>query len=227
MVKFDAIIFIGPQGSGKGTQATILSKALGAEYVEAGALLRHIAKEDSDFGKHIKSIITSGALVSDEELMSVVGNRLQTLNPEMPVIFDGMPRKMRQAEILLDFLKNNGRRNIATLYITMPRPLTIQRLQSRLVCTICEHPEIANGEESQRCTVCGGRLMHRADDNAESIHRRLDNFEHETLPVVDFLKHETKFMHIDGSGYIPFVTAQIFNDLGLQLPEHPLDNSIV
>ncbi len=224
MERFDAIIFIGQQGSGKGTQATILSKVLDAEYVEAGALLRHIAKEDSEFGKHIKGLINAGVLVSDEELLQVIDSRLRSLNPDMPVILDGLPRKIHQAELLLEFLRTHGRSHIATIYITMPRPLTIQRLQSRLVCTKCEHPEIANGDPDQRCVVCGGKLMHRTDDTAEAITRRLDNFEKETLPVVDLLNHETKLFHIDGSGYIPIVTAQIFNVLGLPLPEsHPED----
>jgi adenylate kinase len=219
MERFDAIIFIGPQGSGKGTQATILAGALRAEYVEAGMMLRKVAKEDTDFGQHIKKLIDAGSLVSDDELLEVIDTRLRALDPAMPVIFDGMPRKMKQAEILLKFLREHGRKNIATLYFTMPRPLTIQRLQSRLICTRCEHPEIANGEEDQRCSVCDGMLMHRSDDTAAAIHHRLDNYEKETLPVVDYLKRETKLFRIDGSGYIPIVTAQVFDALGLPIPE--------
>jgi adenylate kinase len=227
MERFDAIIFIGPQGSGKGTQATILAAELGAEYVEAGMLLRKVAKEDTDFGKHIKKLIEAGSLVSDEELLQVINSRLRSLDPNVAVIFDGMPRKMKQAEILLEFLREHGRKKIATLYVTMPRPLTIQRLQSRLICIRCEHPEIANGEPDQRCSVCEGQLMHRTDDTAEAIHHRLDNYEKETLPVVDYLKSETKFFHIDGSGYIPVVTAQICNALDLPIPEYQPGTDII
>lgn len=210
---FDAILFIGPQGSGKGTQATILHQAIGAEYIEAGHLLRDTAKLDSDFGRHIKSLIESGTLVSDKELISVLGHRLENLNPDIPVIFDGVPRQMKQAEILMNFLRQTGRKRIATIYISIPRPLTVERLQLRLICKLCEHPERKNGNPDQACTVCGGPLMHRADDQTEAINRRLNLFEKETLPVVAYLQRETKFFHVDGSGTIPAVTAQIFNDL--------------
>ena len=188
MNNFDAIIFIGPQGSGKGTQATILAKKIGAEYVEMGALLRHVAKEDSDVGRYIKEQITAGHLLEDKDLISVINVRLSSLNPEVGVIFDGVPRRVGQAEFLLNYLHEHGRNKIATIYITIPRQLTIERLQKRLICVDCEHPEIADANISEQvCSACEGKLMHRPDDKTEAINHRLDLFEQETLPVVSLL----------------------------------------
>jgi len=220
MNNFDAIIFIGPQGSGKGTQATILAKKIGAEYVEMGALLRHVAKEDNEFGRHIKELMTAGHLLEDADLISVIKTRLNNLNPEVQVIFDGVPRRIKQAEYLLNYLRENNRDQIATIYISIPRNLTIERLQKRLVCVNCEHPEIADKNNSnQVCSVCEGSLMHRHDDTTEAINRRLDLFEQETLPVVSLLEHDTKLFKVDGSEAIQVVTEQIFEKLGLEVDE--------
>lgn len=223
MHRFDAIIFIGPQGSGKGTQASILSRQIDAEYIEAGAMLRAISRLDSDFGRHINGLVSHGYLISDPELIKIISERMKDVPKDHTVIFDGAPRVITQAEFMINFLRENGRKNIATIYITLPRPLTIQRLQKRLICTVCEHPEIADGTENQRCTICANKLMHRADDTAEAITRRLNNYEVETLPVVDFLAHETKLFRIDGSGTIPVVTAQIFNSLGIEASAAEVD----
>jgi adenylate kinase len=236
MHRFDAIIFIGPQGSGKGTQASILARQIDAEYIEAGAMLRKISRQDSDFGRHINNLVSRGDLVDDSELIQIINEGMSTASKDRAVIFDGTPRKIKQAEFLIDFLRDIGRKNIATIYITLPRPLTIARLQKRLICTVCEHPEIAGSTdiakvlESQRCSVCGGKLMHRKDDVTEAINRRLNIFETETLPVVDFLGRESKIFRIDGSGTIPVVTDQIYNSLGIENQiveayDHPEDHA--
>ena len=215
MLDFHTIIFIGPQGSGKGTQAQLLSRRLNSQYLEMGGLLRKISKEDSDFGREIKSQIEKGLLISDSDLIRVIDEKLKDITPETKIIFDGVPRKIGQAEYLINYLKSSGRPNVITIYMRIPRHASIDRLTKRLICSQCEHPEIANGDPAQVCSVCGGKLVRRQDDTPELINKRLDLFEKETLPVVDYLKHATKFFEIDGTGEIVPVEEQIDNALGI------------
>ena len=120
-MNLNTIFFIGPQGSGKGTQARLLAKRLDFFYWEMGAILREIAAGDSILGIKIKSQIDSGILLSDEDLYQVVKMRLKQIPPTQGVIFDGIPRRIGQAEFLLGFLKDQGRQEFTTLYVTLPK----------------------------------------------------------------------------------------------------------
>lgn len=215
MLDFHTIIFVGPQGSGKGTQAQLLSRHLNSEYIEMGALLRKVATENSEFGKHVKSQIEKGLLLDDAELIGIIDTKLKDLTAETKVIFDGVPRKVKQAEYLVNYLKEHGRQNIITIYILVPRHLAIERLSKRLICSACEHPEIKNSDSNQVCSLCGGALIRRQDDVPELINKRLDLFEEETLPAIDFLKKETRLVRVDGSEPIIPVEEQIDNALGI------------
>jgi len=215
MNKPNTIIFIGPQGSGKGTQAKILAEKLGAEYIEMGALLRHTAAEDSDFGREVKSIIESGNLVNDDIWYKVIRQKLETLDAKTPVIFDGSPRRIGQAHMLVDHLKSIGREKIDTLYITLPREESVRRLMLRRVCEKCKTPTIANGDPAQVCAVCGGKLIRRTDDNEAAINQRLAAYEQDTVPVLDYLKEVTALHQIDGIPEVPNVTVEIDKELGI------------
>ena len=215
MAKPNSVIFMGPQGSGKGTQAQILAKKIGAEYIEMGALLRKVAAEDSDFGRRVKSIVDSGDLVDDQIWYRVIKNRLESLGATTPAIFDGSPRRIGQAHMLIEHLQGIGRKSIDTLYITLPREESIRRLMLRRVCEKCKTPTTANGDPNQICAVCGGRLIRRADETDQAIQRRLKAYEQDTLPVLDYLKEQTALHEIDGNKPVPEVTALIDKALGI------------
>jgi|SRR5579872_1367426 len=213
MNKLNTVIFIGPQGSGKGTQAQILAKKIGAEYIEMGALLRKVATEDSDFGRMVKKTIDAGILVDDPTWYEVIKHKLETLDFSTPAIFDGSPRRLGQAHILIDHLQTIGRNNIDTLYISLPREESIKRLQLRRICSSCKTPTVANGEPNQVCAVCGGPLIRRADETDQAIERRLKMYEEDTVPVISYLKAVTKLHEIDGNRPISEVTAEIDRQL--------------
>jgi adenylate kinase len=208
------IIFLGPQGSGKGTQASKLVKKLNAAFFEMGDLLRKVAQEDSDFGRYIKQTIDNGILVSDADIEKVLSDKINDLKLEQSLVFDGVPRRIGQAHFLIGKLKESGRSDIHTIYITLDREESLKRLLIRKVCVSCKSPSHATDEES--CQLCGGEWVQRADDNVDAINLRLDLFEKETLPVLGYLETETTLHQINGKQSIDEVSRDINKELGLE-----------
>lgn len=190
-MNLNTIFFIGPQGSGKGTQAKILSRKLDFFYWEMGGILREVAKEHTPLGKQVKDLIDQGILLEDDLLLKVVESRLSQIPKDQGVIFDGIPRRIRQAEFLMDFLKKQGRTEFVTLFINLPEEESIKRLLLR------------------------AQKENRADDTEEVIKLRLKQYYEATLPVIDYLKQHTQFMEIDGRPKIEEVTNSINKTLGL------------
>jgi adenylate kinase len=184
-MNLNTIFFIGPQGSGKGTQAKILAKKLNFFYWEMGGILREVGSSESPLGEKIKNLIDSGVLLTDEQLYEVVDNRLGEIAHNVGVIFDGIPRRVAQAEHLMKFLLNQGRKDFATLFVNLPREESIARLLKR------------------------AEIEKRADDTREKIEFRLKQYEEDTLPVLDFLRPKSSFFEIDGTPSIEEVTKEI------------------
>lgn len=187
----NVIFFIGPQGSGKGTQAKVLAKRLNFFYWEMGGILREVAKEDSDLGREVKNLIDKGILLQDNLLLKVVESRLKMIPAADGVIFDGIPRRVGQAEFLMIFLKRQGRTQFTTLFIDLPKEETFRRLLLR------------------------AKFEKRADDTKEAIELRLKQYYGDTLPVLDYLKLHTNFIEIDGTPPIEEVTKNINKQLDL------------
>lgn len=188
----NTIFFIGPQGSGKGTQAKILAEKLGFFYWEMGGILREVAKKGSELGRRVKNLVNQGILLSDEQLYEVVDNRLAQIPKNQGVIFDGIPRRVGQAEYLFNYLKNQGRTDFVSLYINLPEDESIKRLRLR------------------------AEKENRADDTLEKIKLRLEQYYKDTLPVLEYLKEKTVFFEIDGTPPIEEVTKSINTKLGLE-----------
>ena len=178
------LILFGVQGSGKGTQAQILADKLGYVIFEAGAELRKIRASDTELGRQVKSIIDAGNLVPNEIVMEIVAEFLKGVSAEEPVIFDGIPRSMVQKESLDALLDKHGR-DAVCLHIRLPREVAIARMQER----------------------------GRADDTAEVIKTRIDNFEAQTVPVIDKYAAEGKMLQVDGDQPIEQVTEAILDVL--------------
>lgn len=184
-MNFDTIIFIGPQGSGKGTQAKLFAGKLGFFYLGTGAMLREIATHGDALGKKVSEIVNQGKLLDDETIFKVVEERVATVPQGKGIIFDGIPRRLPQAEHLMDFLKAAHRDRVATVFLSLPHDASIGRLMKR------------------------AEIEGRKDDTRDRIEFRLNQYEHETVPVLDYLKKTTQFFDIDGTPPPADVTQEI------------------
>lgn len=191
-MNLNTIFFIGPQGSGKGTQAKILSAKLNFFYWEMGGILRQIATEPTALGQKIKGMIDNGVLLSDSDLYEVLDTKLETLPKEQGVIFDGVPRRLAQAEHLIKALKGFGRTDFTTLFINLPKEESLNRLLKR------------------------AEIEKRADDTREKIEYRLEQYQKDTVPVLSYLKSQGEFFEIDGRPEVETVTQNINKVLNLQ-----------
>src|SRR5437899_3088029 len=134
------VIFIGPQGSGKGTQAKKLAERINAIYIGTGSTFRKIAKEDTEFGRYIKSLIDQGMMATDQDVEKIVSEKLANAPESQVVLFDGVPRRLSQAEWLIKFMHAAGKHDVATIYITLPEEEAIKRMAARRVCVSCDTP---------------------------------------------------------------------------------------
>ena len=188
---FKAIIFIGPQGSGKGTQAKLFAEKLGFFYLGTGAMLREIATHHDELGNKVGEIINQGKLLDEATIFEIVEKKVAVIPAGQGIVFDGIPRRMIQAEHLMDILKAAHRDCVATIFLALPHDESMNRL-------------------TKRATIEG-----RKDDTREHIEFRLEQYERETVPVLDYLKKTTHFFEIDGTPPPDEVTREITKALNV------------
>lgn len=206
------LILIGKQGCGKGTQAKILAEKFGFKIFETGGELRAIAQQDTELGREVKDITTRGDLVSNDIVMRIVENFLENLEGDAAVIFDGIPRSEEQRQSLEKLLAEKNRA-FRVLEITLSDEATLARLTIRAKCNACG----ANfGSKDDVCPKCGATdISRRADDNPESITKRLQNFESFTAPLLKVWGEQDRVVSVDGEQPVDQVTVQIHDQLGL------------
>ncbi len=172
------ILLFGIQGSGKGTQAQLLSEKFGFSIFETGAELRKIRSEDSGLGSAIREIIDRGDLVPNAIVMDIVAHFLEGISAETPILFDGIPRSLKQKESL-DALLSSRDRTVHGIFLSVPRDEAIVRMLER----------------------------GREDDTRMVIERRLQNYEMETLPVIESYEAEGKLTRVEGINAVDRVFA--------------------
>ena len=200
------IIFLGPQGSGKGTQAELLSKKIGLPVIETGQLFRIAARSKSVEGKAIKKKLANGEFISDETTIQILKNQLEKINIEKGFILDGFPRNLTQAEFLEQF------ENRIVIYLDLPDREVIKRLSVRKICSSCG--KIFTGfEDLNNCSVCKGRLKRREDDKPKAIRKRLDLFKNSTVPLLDYFQNKGIIIKVDGRLSIEKIFENILKQL--------------
>lgn len=197
----------GIQGSGKGTQSKKLKDHYGMAYFETGSELRRLASEDSELGHKVKSIIEAGHLVDNEVVMEIVENFMNNVPEGQGVFFDGIPRKMDQKETL-DALLNKHGREFKCVILDLSEEQALERLTKRRICKNCKEV-YPSKYDKDLCEKCGGELITRTDDNAESIKVRLQAFTDETMPAIKKYEEEGKMIHVDGSKSIEEVDSSL------------------
>lgn len=202
------LILFGMQGAGKGTIGKAIADRYNLKIFETGGELRKLSHQDTPLAKKVKSIIDAGRLVPNEVVMEIVENFLKNLPANSNVLFDGIPRKMEQAESLNALLNKTGRTYKAVL-LEIKEETALKRLTTRRICKVCKtvYPITFTAD---KCT-CGGELITRSDDNPQAIHTRLEAFRYETIPAMNLYKDN--LIKIDGEPSIEEVEIKAFEVL--------------
>ena len=206
-------IIMGPQGCGKGTQATLLKDELGLTHISVGDIFRWHVQAHTKLAARIRRIIELGHLVPDDIVETIVRTRLEQHDWNYGFILDGFPRNLDQATFFLESYDID-----AVIYLDVPRSVTVERALARRVCGQCglDYNLIYHRpERPDTCDVCGGPLVARPDDNEAALRQRLDDFETKTRPTVDLFEQKELVVHVDGSADRETVHAAIRERLAL------------
>jgi adenylate kinase len=204
-------ILIGAQGSGKGTQAKMLSAEYKIPHISTGDIFREIRKEESDMGKKVRELIDKGNLVPDSVTNEIVAARISKKDCSKGFILDGYPRNLVQAEFL------NGKRPVnECIYIEISDAAAVKRISARIVCSSCKadyNTIYIKPKKVGVCDKCNGKLMQREDDKPEFVKKRLETFHRETKPLLDYYEKKGVLIRVNGEQAIDKVFADIVNRL--------------
>ena len=195
------IVLLGKQGAGKGTQAIKLSRHYHVPHISTGDMFRTEARSGSELGRELKQYMDAGELVPDDAVIKVVEKRLNTgAAKDRGFILDGFPRTNFQAKALEEVLDHLGGLD-AVVNLVVSTDIVVQRLGGRRVCTNCgANYQVGTMPESSVCQNCGGEIVQRDDDTPDAIRRRLDLYEEQTAPLIEFYRERGLLIEIDGVG---------------------------
>jgi len=200
-----ALIFLGPPGAGKGTQAKGVAKEYGVPHLSTGDMFRDAVARGTELGRLAKPIMESGGLVSDDIVMGMVEERLARPDCSGGFVFDGFPRTLPQAEKLDGILGCLGFGKPLVLDIEVSDDKLMRRLTGRRTCSvggeiynIYEHPPKSPGI----CDNDGGKLVHRSDDTPEVVNERLAAYHRQTKPLADYYKRQGVLETVDGAASV-------------------------
>ncbi len=210
------IVLIGAQGSGKGTQAELLSNALNVRHISSGDLFRKAFAEQTELGLQAKAYIDKGELVPDSLTVSMVLEAIHDLHGVQDVMLDGFPRTIAQAQALDQGLHSIGQYIDNAVYLNVPREELLQRLSGRLICRAHQHVYNIHTRPSHQAGVCdldGSELYQRSDDTGEAVERRLDIFFGETIHILNHYNKQHKLVEVNGNQSVEQVHTAIMHEL--------------
>ncbi len=207
------LIFLGPPGAGKGTQAKRIELLHGIPQISTGDMLRAEAQAGSALGQQVKAIMDLGGLVSDEILIAMLGERVDRPDCASGFILDGFPRTTVQAEALDSMLSARGTKIDAVLLLLVDEVALTERIAGRYTCAKCGtgyHDQYKQPHVAGVCDVCGSReFKRRADDKRETVVTRLDAYRQDTAPILPFYRAKGLVYDIDGMADIDTVSVAI------------------
>ena len=204
-------IIMGPNGSGKGTQAVRLSKTYDLVHISVGDIFRWHIQHHTKMAAKIQRTIASGQLVSDDTVAEVVKSRLGLHDWNYGFILDGFPRNCPQAQFFLESYDID-----AVINIDVPDEVVIERMLSRRLCSKCAldyNLIFHRPKEADVCDVCGGKLISRPDDNPDSIKERLKEYHAKTAPILELFRRKELVVNADGTQPADAVQGQICREL--------------
>lgn len=211
------IILLGPPGAGKGTQAAGIVEKYNIPHISTGDIFRKNIKEGTDLGKKAKEYMDQGLLVPDELTVGLVTDRITQDDCKNGFMLDGFPRNVSQAEQLDAFLKENNIALSNVINIEVDKNILVSRAVGRRICKSCGatyHVEFNPPKIEGVCNVCQGELYQRADDNEETVSKRIQVYLDETKPLADYYAKEGILSNINGQQSIDEVFADIVAALG-------------
>ena len=205
------IVLLGPPGAGKGTQAKSISAKYSIPHISTGDIFRKNISENTPLGIEAKSYMDAGKLVPDEVTINMVKDRLVQDDCKNGYLLDGFPRTVEQAEALQEFLSARGEKLDTALLIDVQKEFILERMTGRRVCPSCgaSYHIKFNPAKDGKCELCGSSVVQRKDDTAETVKERLDVYEKETQPLIDFYKNIDLLSTVDGTKAINMVFEDI------------------
>lgn len=210
------LILLGPPGAGKGTQASSIVAEYGITHISTGDIFRHNIKNETELGKRVKSYLDKGQLVPDELTIDLVWDRLSKDDCKKGFLLDGFPRTINQAEALQKGLEERGLKLDKVINIDVDKNILVKRLSGRRVCKNCGETYHIDNKPTLKdgvCDKCSGEVIQRADDNEKTVLDRIEVYEKQTFPLIDFYKNLGLILTVDGTLSIEDVFSQIKESL--------------
>ena len=208
------IIFVAPPAVGKGTCSELLTKNFGYNHISTGDLLREARIKGDDLGKKVAELMDSGQLVSDDIVLELLQNKLNSMDKDQAFILDGYPRNILQANTLDDIFDKLSIKDYAVIYLRIDFDKALSRTLGRLICPKCK---VGYNKDSASlkpkvdgiCDNCGEALIIRSDDNEETFKVRFDNYMNETEPVIKYYQDKNKLTIIDATQNVEAIIKEI------------------
>jgi len=207
-----AVIFLGPPGAGKGTQAKELAKLYRVPHLSTGDMFREHVSQDSPLGREVKPVMARGELVPDSLVLKMVRERIERPDCSHGFVFDGFPRTVAQAQYLSVLLRQDGYRPALVVHFALDPALVLRRITGRRMCkvggeiyNIYERPPKVEG----RCDNDGGELVQRPDDRQEIVAPRLEAYEKQTEPLVSYYRRLGRLHDVDAAKSIDEVRQRV------------------
>ncbi|MDR1016061.1 MAG: adenylate kinase [Coriobacteriales bacterium] len=199
-------VLLGAPGAGKGTQAKKMVREYGIAHISTGDILRAAVADKTPLGAKAKTYMDAGDLVPDQLVIDLVKERLDKPDAKKGFILDGFPRTTAQAVALDTELSELGLEIDGALSINVPNEQIVARLSSRRLCQECGY---IGSEADLTCPKCGGKMYQRDDDQPEAIHNRLEVYDKQTAPLIDYYKGKNLLYDVDGNRPVD----QVLNDI--------------
>jgi adenylate kinase len=207
------LILLGPPGAGKGTQAKRLEQSRGLVQLATGDMLRAAVAQGTQYGKQAKAVMARGDLVSDDIVVAIIAERLEQPDVKGGFVLDGFPRNVAQAEALDAMLGSKALKLDAAIEMKVEVEALVERISGRFSCASCGkgyHDRFDRPKVAEVCDVCGGtEFVRRADDNEATVRSRLEVYDRQTAPLVEYYRKQGILRTIDGMAAIDEVTREL------------------
>lgn len=210
------IVFMGPPGAGKGTQAEKIVSEFNIPHISTGDAFRLAMKQETPLGVEAKRYVDKGLLVPDDITIGIVRERLSQPDCEAGFLLDGFPRTISQAEALDEIVASMGRTIEHVINLTVDRSFLLARLTGRRICRSCGatyHVLFNPPKVENTCDKCGGELYQRSDDTEEKVGTRLDEYMNKTAPLLAYYESKGVLRQVNGEQDIDKVTADVYTML--------------